>query len=248
MSKVKSKIEAIIRSHLTSSNRHTIGFSHLDGLLPKIFETLDYGITIGIKLDDSIVEDIKEGPTVEYLEHYTKLNTTLNKIALDVKEMLNEDGNKSEIIKATIKPGEEKKYQNYIKTLSVDFPHKTAATRSGLGWIGKSALFISKEFGPRIRLVTVLTERKLNVGQPIDESQCGSCDICVRKCPAQAPSGKPWSVGMLREDFFDAFKCRRTAKEMAKHRIGVDDAICGICIAVCPIGNMIDKLQTESNI
>lgn len=242
MLKLKSKIEEIIQSHVASSNKYIIGFSYLKGLLPKIYEHLDYGITIGIKLDDLIIDNIIDGPTVEYVEHYNRVNTTLNKIALDVKKMLREIGNKAEIIKATIEPGEEKKYPNYVKTLSVNFPHKTAATRSGLGWIGKSALFVSKEFGPRIRLVTVLTNQKLNVGQPIDNSLCRDCDICVRKCPAQASNGKSWLVGMRREDFFDAFKCRNTAKEIAKLRIGIDEPICGICIAVCPVGKMIDQI------
>jgi len=242
MLRLKSKIAAIIQSHVTSSNRYIIGFSYLKGLLPKIYEDLDYGITIGIELDDLIIGNIIEGPTVEYLEHYSKVNTTLNKIALDVKKMLKEFRNKAEIIKATIELGEERKHPNYIKTLSVDFPHKTAATRSGLGWIGKSALFVSKEFGPRIRLVTILTNQKLNTERPVDNSFCGRCDICVKKCPAQASNGKSWSVDMRREDFFNAFKCWNTAKEIAKLRIGMDDSICGICIAVCPVGKMIDKI------
>ena len=236
MLKIKSKIEEIIRNHVAPSNRYIIGFSYLEGLLPKKFEQLDHGITIGIKLDDPIINRIKGGPTAEYAEHYDKVNTTLDKIALDVKKMLKKLGNKAEIIKATMEPGEEKKYPNYLKTLSVDFQHKTAATRSGLGWIGKTALFVSSQFGPRIRVVTVLTNQKLETGQPVVDSLCGHCDICVRKCPAQASNGKNWSLGMRREDFFDAFKCRSTAREIAKQRIGRDKTICGICIAVCPVG------------
>lgn len=236
MSELKQKIEEIIKGHISPSNKYIIGFSHLEGLVPKKFKGLDYGITIGLKLDDSIIEGIKGGPTSEYAEHYDEVNNTLNTIARDVRKMLRRKKNKAEFIMATLETEDEKKYPNYKKTLSVDFPHKTAATRSGLGWIGKTALFVSWEFGPRIRLVTVLTNKKLSVGQPVVDSLCGKCDICVKKCPAHAANGKNWSSGMRREDFFDAFKCRSTAKEMTKGRIGIDDAICGICIAVCPIG------------
>ncbi len=231
---LQPEIEKIIHRHV--SNEFIVGYSFLEGLIPEKFEHLNYGITIGIKLDDGIIDKITRGPTTEYEEHYNKTNTALNKIALDVKKMLEEFGNRAEIIKATLDFDEEDKYPNYYETLSVDFSHKTAATRSGLGWIGKTALLVSTAFGPRVRLVTVLTDRELKTGQPVKRSLCGDCDICVKKCPAQASNGKAWSVDMHREDFFDAYKCRSTAKELAKRRIGKDKTICGICVAVCPIG------------
>src|ERR1019366_2714391 len=34
------------------------------------------------------------------------------------------------------------------------FAHKTAATRAGLGWIGKTGLFVSPEAGTKLRLAT----------------------------------------------------------------------------------------------
>lgn len=234
MSNLDSRIERIVQRHV--SNEHLVGFSYLEGLLPKKFKRLNYGITIGIKLDDRIIDNIKDGPTVEYAKHYGYVNNVLNKIAKDVRRMLRRQGNIAEIIKATIEAGEEKKYPKYMKTLSVEFPHKTAATRSGLGWIGKTALFVSTKFGPRVRLVTVLTNKELKTGQPVKNSLCGHCDICVKKCPAHASSGKNWSVDMQREDFFDAHSCRKTAKELAMKRIEMDKVICGICVAVCPLG------------
>ena len=100
---------------------------------------------------------------------------------------------------------------------------------------------MSTAFGPRVRLVTVLTDRELKTGQPVKGGLCGDCDICVSMCPAQAANGKAWSADMHREDFYDAFKCRTKAKELALRRIGKDEAICGICVAVCPIGNPRDK-------
>lgn len=234
MQDIKSKIEKIIQRN--TKNEYIIDFSFLEGLVPKKFKKLKYGITIGIKLDDRIVDDIASGPTLEYAEHYHQLNTTLNKIAGNTKNMLKRQGYEAEVIKSTLRTKEEKKYPNYFKTLAVEFPHKTAATRSGLGWIGKSALFISYEFGPRVRLVTVLTNKSLDCGQPIKTGLCGTCDICIKKCPAKASNGRTWTAGMKREDFYDAHKCRETAKELSMVRMGIDEIMCGICIAACPIG------------
>ncbi len=231
---LESMIEKIIKKNI--SNDYLIGFSYLEGLVPKKFKRLNYGITIGIRLDDKIIDGIVNGPTDEYAEHYDQINTVLNNIAREVRRNLKRQGYKAEIIKATIKTGEEKKYPNYSKNLSVEFPHKTAATRSGLGWIGKTALLVSPKFGPRIRLVTILTNKKLVTGQPVKKSLCGTCDICVKKCPAKAANGKTWSVGMQRDEFFDAFECRSTAKELGMQRTGSKECICGICVSVCPLG------------
>jgi len=120
------------------------------------------------------------------------------------------------------------------KTLSTRLPHKTAATRAGLGWIGKCALLVTKPFGSAVRITTVLTDAKLSGGAPIDSSKCGKCTICVDACPSLAPSGKNWQVDLHRDSFFDAFACRKTARELAAKRVGIHETLCGICIAVCP--------------
>jgi epoxyqueuosine reductase QueG len=49
-------------------------------------------------------------------------------------------------------------------------PHKTAATRTGLGWIGRHCLLITRKFGSWIRLGTVFTDMALSSGKPIERS------------------------------------------------------------------------------
>jgi epoxyqueuosine reductase QueG len=111
------------------------------------------------------------------------------------------------------------------------------ATRAGLGWIGKTDLFISMEFGPRLRLVSILlkspVESKIS---PVNTSRCGKCSICVETCPANAANGKLWDITVDREEFFDAFKCRKQCAEFGRSRLGIDARICGICVAACPVG------------
>lgn len=231
---MNQKISRIIEKH--TKNEYIIGYSYLEGLVPKKYKDLVYGISIGIKLNEKIIDGITNGPTAKYAKHYNEINTTLNDIAKDIRRMLKRKGYKAEMIKSTLSEKEETKYPDYYKTLSVEFSHKTAATRSGLGWIGKSALFISPRFGPRIRLVTVLTDYELPPGIPVKSSLCGACEICVKKCPAQAISGMNWVPSLSREDFYDAHKCRTKANELTRLRVGQNDTICGICVAVCPLG------------
>ncbi|UCF08935.1 MAG: epoxyqueuosine reductase [Thermoplasmata archaeon] len=236
MKSVESEIEEIIQDHIKAPERYIVGYSFLGGLLPKEYESLQYGITVGMRLDDAIIDRITDGPTREYVNLYHEANSLLDRMGKEIQDAMLKSGSKAVLIKSTLSDEEIDELPEYEEVLAVDFPHKTAATRSGLGWIGKTALFVSKEHGPRLRLVTVLTDKELAVGEPVEESLCGDCDICVKKCPAQAASGRQWTAGMKREHFFDAFSCRRTANALAKKRVGVGDSICGICVAVCPFG------------
>jgi len=70
----------------------------------------------------------------------------------------------------------------------------------------------------------------------LESSLCGDCAICVDACPASAANGKPWKAGMKREEFFDAFACRETARKLSRERLGHEETICGICVNVCPAG------------
>jgi epoxyqueuosine reductase QueG len=182
-------------------------------------------ISIGLKLPDSIIDNIEDGPTLEYAQLYRDANKELDRIATNLENKLRELNYLALAIPASKRYNHEK--------LAAIFPHKTAAILSGLGWIGKSALLISFECGPRVRLVTVLTNAVLEADKPQKESNCGTCNNCVEYCPAEAITGELWIFGVERSKIFDAYKCKKHTSKMKKE---VGETICGICIAVCPFG------------
>ena len=110
-----------------------------------------------------------------------------------------------------------------------------AARLAGLGFIGKSGLFISKDYGSKIRLATVLTDAPLVSDNTPLESMCKGCNKCVLACPAGAISGKEYVEGMQREEFFSAEKCSHNMKNYKDIGRG---AVCGICIKVCPFNKL----------
>jgi epoxyqueuosine reductase len=115
-----------------------------------------------------------------------------------------------------------------------DFPHKTAATRAGLGWIGRHCQLITRPFGSWIRLGTVFTDMALPCGPAITRHFCGRCMRCVEACPAKAIKGNAWYPGMPRERILDVQTCDQWKKE--HYFLFHKGHNCGICSAVCPYG------------
>ena len=109
------------------------------------------------------------------------------------------------------------------------FPHKTAATQSGLGWIGKTALFVSSRFGPAVRLTTVFTDMPMASGTPITESRCGECRLCVEACPTGSGKDVLWVAGMSRDELYDEKPCEAKSYDHPEW-----DGACGVCQSVCP--------------
>jgi epoxyqueuosine reductase QueG len=231
-------IEQIIENRLGSSADHIYGFANLKGLLYPEFKDYPYGISIGRRLDDAIVDSIENGPTAEYYDHYNDTNDALNKLSTGICEDLRKNRVKCVPVIATITSTEDE-YELLSETLRYKVSHKMIATRAGLGWIGKTDLLVTREFGARLRLVSILIDTPVKVtGKAVERSKCGHCDICVKRCPAKAANGRLWDIHTDRDLFFDAYKCRNMCRELGRTLLQRDTRICGICVSVCPVGRI----------
>ena len=192
---------------------------------PRLPLSPDYPIAIAMlmRVDQLVVRGLRHGPTRDYYEEYVRLNLALDDAAGTLVDVLRVQGHAAERIVAT---GGGEGCGNGHRP----FPHKTAATSAGLGWIGKTALFVSPQFGPAVRLATVFTDLDLPVGEAIAAGRCGDCRACVDACPAGCGRDVQWRAGMARDELFDAAACRRQMTRFDN----VDAQICGICIAACP--------------
>jgi len=228
-------INDILKRHLLPAENFISGFADLTGLLQDKFNGFNYGISIGYKLDFNIVDKVINGPTQEYYSHYRLINEELSLLTGKISEDLNRNEIETLNIDPTVSTAELDSI--YFDTLRTDLSHKMVATRAGLGWIGKTDLFISREFGPRLRLISILLKTPVKTEfDPVNKSQCGNCNVCVDICPAKAANGKQWDIKVDREEFFDPFKCRNQCAEFGWTRLGIDARICGICVAACPVG------------
>ncbi|WP_051824058.1 4Fe-4S double cluster binding domain-containing protein [Clostridium sulfidigenes] len=125
-------------------------------------------------------------------------------------------------------------YVTSDENLTTYLPHKTVATRAGMGWIGKNALLVTQQYGSAVRISSVLTDMPVIPDMPINDSRCGKCSKCVDDCPATAIKGKLWNINSTREELLDPFKCRKKARELLRQRIGIEMSLCGKCIEICP--------------
>ena len=187
---------------------------------------LPRAISIGMRLQPEAIAGVEHGPTLAYLMEYRRLNLALGQITESLVAWLHLAGYKAERIRPTIAGKDVDDW-----SAAGVFPHKTAATQAGLGWIGKTALFVSPELGPKLRLATVFTDLELPVGEPVTSGRCGTCLRCVEACPAQAGHDVQWLAGMAREALFEERACERQLD--GNEEFG---GVCGICVAVCPFG------------
>jgi epoxyqueuosine reductase len=233
---MQDKIIEIIQKRLPDRDQHIWGFADLSGLLHERFRGYSHAITIGKRLDDKIVDSVKAAPNIEYYRLYKETNAYLLGLVTYLAGDISALGVKSLVIRPTSSQ-EIDRSPEYYKTLRHDFSHKMVGTRAGLGWIGKTALFVSTKFGPRLRLVSILVDYPLKpLHPPIERSRCGKCSACVQACPAGAANGKLWNTKIDRDEFYNAFKCQKKALELSRDFASSDDEICGICMSVCPLG------------
>ena len=215
-----------LTNFLKSHGASLVGFADLNEIDTAARDGFPFGISIAVALNPKIMSDLKEGPTAAYYSEYKRLNNILDNLGQSTVQWLTDKGYKAKARPATF--SEDK------ATLSAKLPHKTVATRAGLGWIGKCNLLVTKRFGSAIRLTTVLTNTPLAAGQPVNTSLCGHCVHCVDACPAHAHTGANWEAGMPREALYDAFKCRETARGLSMKSFGEPVSLCGLCIVACP--------------
>ncbi|MHC4185905.1 MAG: 4Fe-4S double cluster binding domain-containing protein [Planctomycetota bacterium] len=219
-----------IKAKLVKEGASLVGFADVSRLPADLRGSMKFAISMAAALEASIIREISKGPTKSYYQEYRRVNEFLAHLSEITVDYLKGRGNMAVAIKPTVE-GKDLDH----KTLTTSLPHKTVATRAGLGWIGKSALLVTEEFGPAVRLATVLTDAKFKVGKAISSGRCGDCEKCVVHCPGKAILGKNWELGSERDSIYDAFACCDTARKLSK-RISLPSTlvICGICINVCP--------------
>jgi ferredoxin len=205
-------MNAELRKELLDLGAAVVGFAGLRGHMSGEIAHLDMAVSIGV--DRRLNEDTL---------------SLLMKLQKRAVRSLKSRGYRT----LAIPPDSDRKRGTFISKLYSLFNHKMAATSAGLGWIGKNGLLISPDYGPRLSLVTVLTDAPLEPDAPMEYSLCGDCTLCMQYCPSQAITGSEWSRS---SPFVELVKLGACRSHKAAKRATDGKPNCGLCINICPYG------------
>lgn len=168
-----------------------------------------------------------------YCHAVVEVDAALDLVQRRLVRLLKAGGGKA----MAIPPDTHRSDSRFIARLYPLFPHKTAATCAGLGWIGKSGLLINPLHGPRMSWATVLTDAPLEVcRKPYETGRCGRCRRCVEACPVGAIPDREWSCTGANDYQINAVAC---AAYLLENKKKTGRAVCGLCVMACPYGQKV---------
>jgi epoxyqueuosine reductase QueG len=162
-------------------------------------------------------------PSIVYSELYNTTNRLLDEIAYRLSLFLN-----TRKFRTAFFPRDA--YGDIsvlVQKPEAAFSHVLAAKYAGLGTIGFNHTLLTKDCGPRVRLVSILTEAEIEPDEVQKKDLCIHCGMCAKCCPTQALAdvGKPIAD-------MDKHKCAAYHQRLRTQYCYP----CGVCIKVCPIG------------
>lgn len=231
-SQEKAELKRKIKREATKLGMNLIGFANVERWSEYKYTPEEYWpqtiwpwsrtvISMAVQIFPSMIETT---PSVVYSELYNTTNRYLDESAYRLANYINRQGFRAHFFPRDCYGD----ISVLVKKPEAAFSHVIAAKLAGVGTIGMNHTLLTKEFGPRVRLVSVITDAEITPDPIIEKDICIKCKMCVRKCPMQAFTP--------RED--------RIAADMDKHKCalyhqqlkGEYRYPCGVCTAVCPIG------------
>ena len=119
------------------------------------------------------------------------------------------------------------------------------AARAGIGWIGKNAMLMRRDFGSWFVLGVLATTLELAVDPPMPD-YCGACRRCIEACPAGAITHAR-TVDSRRCIAYHTIENRGTIPEAIQDAMGDWVFGCDHCQEVCPWNQRFSKETSETD-
>jgi epoxyqueuosine reductase QueG len=201
-----------------------LGVADLTGMAAengRLFENVEgeyaRAVVMGVRLQDAVVEEIIDHPTILYFHNYRQANYQLDRLGWTIADLLQNKGHRAMAIPAS----------QIVKRdpMRGHVSHRRLGELAGIGFRGRNNLLVHPEHGARMRYVTVLTDAPLEPDAPYSGEGCGGCRACIAVCPAGA-------IGETSKDYkLDA--CYAKLTEFTRLPF-IGQHICGVCVKACP--------------
>ncbi len=106
------------------------------------------------------------------------------------------------------------------------------AERSGLGWVGKNTLMISKKKGSYFFLAEIICDLELDYDLPVMD-HCGTCTACIDACPTDAII-KPYVLDSNKCISYLTIELKDSIPKQFENKMQDWIFGCDICQDVCP--------------
>ena len=179
--------------------------------------------------DALVVEDTK--PKIARYAQYNDYHDTIKPALVQAGKVLEEV--------LHLKPNE---YRYYVDTGPILERHWAA--RAGLGFVGKNAMLISRQFGNYLLLSAILIKAQLPKDSPVKKIVheddygrvgllCGKCTACIDVCPTQALVG-PGKLDARKCISYHTIENKGIIPVIYRKAIGNRIFGCDACLEVCP--------------
>jgi len=108
------------------------------------------------------------------------------------------------------------------------------AKRSGMGWIGKHTLLISKRRGSYFFLAELISDLEYEDDIHIESDHCGTCTRCIDACPTDAISPAGYVLDATKCISYLTIELKESMPEEYQDQLESWMFGCDICQQVCP--------------
>lgn len=120
---------------------------------------------------------------------------------------------------------------------------KKWAQKSGIGWIGKNANLITKQYGSYFFLAEIIVDISFEYDVPIQD-YCGTCTRCIDACPTNAIT-EPFVVDGSKCISYLTIELKNELPSLMQGKLDNWMFGCDICQTVCPWNRFAEPHKEE---